>query len=139
MSEYNVNMLPRVVDGLVDIRNRLEALKAEYDAKTKSLKEAEERGENWLLGCMQHLGLDQLKVPSGTAYLQTKQRSGIGDWNAFSQWSAATGNVDLLQHRLNEQNLKRFLEENGGQLPPGVSTSPVRTVVIKRASVNNKE
>lgn len=125
--------IEQVIEGLLKIRDKRAELKAAFKIEDDKLAEMEERGENWLLSHLTDLGVDNVKTQFGTAFTQTKMRSSIGDWGHFSTWAAETGNVDLLQHRLNEANLKTYMESSGNQLPPGVATSPVRTITIRRS------
>jgi hypothetical protein len=125
--------IKQVIAGLLDIRARREVLRNSYKEQDAKLVEAEERGENWLLAKLQELGVDNVKTDVGTAFTQVKQRASIGDWNALVGFIKETGEVDILQHRINETNLKTVVESRGGELPPGVEISPVRTVTIRKA------
>lgn len=122
-----------VVARIMELRAAKDKLKREYEAATAGLDVQIDNGEKWLLLQLQTLGVDSVRTQHGTVYQQSKSRSSFGDWGAFSEWVARTGNVDLLQHRINESNLKSYLEAAGGELPPGVQTEQFVTAVVRKS------
>lgn len=122
-----------VVARIMELRAQKEELKRKYDESVAGIEAMITNGENWLLAQLQTLGVDSFKTQHGTVYKQLKQRSSTPDWGAFSEWVARTNNVDLLQHRINESNLKAYLEQSGGALPPGVSVEKFVTAVVRKS------
>ena len=124
--------IEQVVETIMSIRAKRAALKAAFTAEDEKLKEAETKGETWLLAQLNAVGADSIKTPMGTVYKQRKRRSSFGDWNAFTQWAIMNNQVDMLQHRLNETAVGEYVEETG-TVPPGVS-SEVEVVAVVRKS-----
>lgn len=122
----------QVVSTIMGIRAKRAELKAAFTAEDEKLKEAEAKGELWLLTQLNAVGADSIKTPVGVVYKQRKRRSSFGDWNAFTQWAVLNNQVDMLQHRLNESAVGAYIEETG-ELPPGVS-SEVEVVAVVRKS-----
>lgn len=122
-----------VVARMIDIRDRRATLKQEFEEKDKLLREMYDKGEAWVLNALSELGVDSVRVASGTAFITTKVRSSIADWNAFSNFIRESGEVDMLQHRVSDTTLKEFMESNAGATPPGITVSPERVVNIRRS------
>ena len=67
-----------------------------------------------------------------TIYETTTMRASIADWPAFSRWVIDNDEPDMLQHRVSTTTLKAFMDQNENTPPPGVTTSPVRGINIRR-------
>lgn len=123
----------QVVDKMLEIREKISALTKEYEAEKAKLKQAYERGENWLLARMQETGHKSFKVDGATVFTKTNKRYSFGDWNGFAAWVQKTGNVELLQHRVSSTNMDTFVKESEGELPPGIKVDPVVSVNIRKS------
>jgi len=115
------------------IRERRSALKKEFEAQDKKLRDLYARGENWLLKHMQDTGHKSFKVDGATVFTKSTKRYSFGDWPAFAAWVKDTGNVDLLQHRVSSTNMDEFVKESEGEFPPGITHDAVVNVNIRKA------
>lgn len=122
-----------VIKKLTKVRERRSEAKAEWETKDRKYAEIIAACECWLMERMTEVGVDQFKVAGvGTAYLTTETRPGCSDWDVFNTWAVQTGNVAMYQRRLSMPNIKQWMEDNGGELPPAVALSSERVVRVRK-------
>lgn len=122
-----------VVERLVAIRDQRAELKKQYEEQDRKLRELFARGEAWVLDHLTKAGATSMKGPAGTAFVKEDMRVSLGDWDALAQYVVDSGDVDMLEHRVSKTAVKTFMEQNKGELPPGVTTRTERVVQIRRA------
>ncbi len=133
MSEDHRAPVDRAIAGYIALRSKRDALKKEYEAYDKVVKQRMDAVEIWLLKQMESIGTTQLKPESkvGTAFIQTDTKFACGDWESFHKFCVVNNRLDFLHKRLSTNELKVYLEENEG-LPPGVSMSTERKVMVRK-------
>jgi len=70
---------------------------------------------------MKALGVKSVRTDKGTVTLTTKTRYATQDWDSFKQFIVAHDVVDLLEKRIAQLNMAKFLEDNPGVVPPGLN------------------
>lgn len=121
-----------VIGEFVKLRDARSALKAEYEARDRELREQMDAREAWLLDALNTIGADSVKGTAGTAYITTQVRSSCADWHLFHEWIGRNGRFDLLEKRVSQKPIRDMLE-NGDELPPGISTFTERVVTVRRS------
>lgn len=122
----------QVVDGMKKIRERRSQLKKEFEEQDRKLREQWERGESWLMRHMQETGHKSFKVDGATVFTSTQTRYKVPDKEAFKQYLQQTGNLDLVQLRVNTTNMRELVKETEN-LPPGVDAEDVVSVNIRKS------
>ena len=124
MSETEVEVIP--IDRLVKIHSKIkqqiEALTKEYDTKVEALKAQQDEVRFAIKDQMKALGLKSVNTSFGTVTLSTKTRYNTQDWDSFKKFILENEVVDLLEKRIAQTNMARYLEENPGSLPPGLNS-----------------
>lgn len=129
MAEIN-----EVVGRMVEIRDRMDARRKDYEKAQQRDRKLWERGEQWLMQAMEHQGMTNAATATHTVFFSDSLRASCGDWSELSEFIAQTGQVDLLEHRVSSKSVKDYMENNGGELPPGVKTFTQRKINIRRKS-----
>jgi len=81
---------------------------------------------------MRAQGATSIKTDFGTISLVTKTRYSTQDWDSFKRFVVDNDVVDLLEKRIAQTNMSKFLEENPSLVPPGLnSMSEYEIRVIK--------
>ena len=75
---------------------------------------------------------EKMNFTAGTVIVGEKTMPGFEDKTQTMQFIKETGNVELLQQRLSSTAVKEYMDNNNGQLPPGVKVVVERTVTIRR-------
>ena len=70
---------------------------------------------------MKALGVKSVNTAFGTVTMVHKTRYSTDDWDSFKKFIIENDVVDLLEKRIAQANMARFLEENPGSVPPGLN------------------
>jgi len=115
-----------------ELREKKSEMAARHKAELATIEEELKEVDRQLLTHLNQLGVDSVKAGGLTVYTQTELRSSIGDKGAFMDFIRATGQPELLQSRISSTTLKEYMEKNGGQLPPGVTTQTERVIRVRK-------
>jgi hypothetical protein len=120
-----VELIP--LDKLAKIYRRIKAeidrLTQEYDTQIEQLKAQQDEIRFALKDQMKVLGVRSVNTSHGTVSLVTKTRYNTQDWDSFKRFMIENDAVDLLEKRIAQTNMARFLEENPGLVPPGLNST----------------
>lgn len=103
------------------IKAEIDQLTAEYDTKVEALKASQDEIKFAIKDQMKALGVSSVKTEFGTVSMANKTRYSTQDWDSFKQFIIAHDVVDLLEKRIAQTNMAKFLEDNPGVVPPGLN------------------
>lgn len=103
------------------IRTEIDQLTKEYDTKVEILKAQQEELRFAMKDQMKALGVKSVNTTFGTVTMINKTRYSTDDWDSFKKFIIEHDVVDLLEKRIAQLNMVRFLEENPGLVPPGLN------------------
>jgi hypothetical protein len=103
------------------IRTEIDQLTKEYDTKVEILKAQQEELRFAMKDQMKALGVKSVNTTFGTVTMINKTRYSTDDWDSFKKFIIEHDVVDLLEKRIAQTNIVRFLEENPGLVPPGLN------------------
>ena len=104
------------------MRDQISELTKEYDTQVELLKAQQDEIKNAMKEQMQALGVTSVRTDQGTVVLSVKTRYSTADWDSFKKFILEHEVVDLLEKRIAQTNMARYLEENPGSLPPGLNS-----------------
>ena len=104
------------------IKTEIDQLTQEYDTKIETLKAAQDEIRFAMKDQMKTLGVKSVNTAFGTVSLVTKTRYNTQDWDSFKKFIVEHDVVDLLEKRIAQTNMARFLEENPAMVPPGLNS-----------------
>jgi len=110
-----VFMLGEKVDRLFQLR----AEKAELEQQVKELTAEIEQLQYEILRGMEETGVDKLSTASGTVSRKVELHPQIVDWDVFVDWVYSTGNLSMIQRRVNSGAFRSFVEETN-EYPEGL-------------------
>lgn len=114
------------------MKTRMDEINKAYDTEMETLKENLEAIKNEIKDQMKAQGATSIKTDFGTISLVTKTRYSTQDWDSFKRFVVDNDVVDLLEKRIAQANMSKFLEENPSLVPPGLnSMSEYEIRVIK--------
>lgn len=89
--------------------------------------------ETGLLKMLQETGSSLLSV-KGLARVIPKNKTmpNCKDWSALWTHVIETGNFDLVTRRLSSKHIQEYMDNHGGDLPPGVTVHVERGVSVTR-------
>jgi len=104
------------------IKTEIDTLTQEYDNKLETLKAQQDELKFAMKDQMQALGVKSVQTAFGTVAMIHKTRYSTQDWDSFKKFIVEHDVVDLLEKRIAQTNMARFLEENPGSVPPGLNS-----------------
>lgn len=116
------------------MRAKIQEIEAEYEAKLDSLKEQQKEVKNAIKDLMLAQGSKSVRTDYGTVLLTEKTRFYTQDWDSFKTFVVAQDAVDLLERRIHQGNMAKFLEENPSLLPPGLNSDTEFDVSVRKPS-----
>jgi hypothetical protein len=104
------------------IKTEIDTLTQEYDGKLEALKAQQDEIKFAMKDQMQALGVRSVQTTFGTVSMIHKTRYSTQDWDSFKKFIIEHDVVDLLEKRIAQSNMAKFLEENPGSVPPGLNS-----------------
>ena len=131
MSDSNVSVeqLTRVYIKIRDERAKISAKFKEEDDKLKTQQDAIKRA--LLDYCKEH-NVESVRTAAGMFYRTVKKRYWTGDWEAMHKFILEHGVPEFLDKRLNQTNVKQFLEENPDLMPVGLNIDAEYAISVRK-------
>ena len=111
---------------------KIQELTAAYENEVEEIKRQQDIVKIALKDQMLALGVSSVRTDQGTVVLSTKTRYNTQDWDAFKDFIYEHQAADLLEKRIAQGNMAKFLEENPGSVPPGLSTFSEYGVSVRK-------
>jgi hypothetical protein len=122
------------VDKLVRIYMKMRSAIQDLDAQIESIKEQQQSVKNEIKDRMRGTGVKSLRTDHGTVSLMEKTRYYTNDWDSFKKFMVEHDAIDLLEKRIAQANMKLFLEENPGSIPPGLNSDTEFDISVRKPS-----
>lgn len=114
------------------IRDQISTLTKEYDTQVEVLKAQQEEIKNAMKDQMQALGVTSVRTPQGTVVMSVKTRYSTADWDSFKKFVVEQDALDLFEKRIAQGNMKQFLDENPGVVPPGLNSNAEYDISVRK-------
>lgn len=122
------------VDKLVRIYMKMRTAIQDLDAQIEAIKEQQQAVKNEIKDRMRDTGVKSLRTDHGTVSLMEKTRYYTNDWDSFKKFMVEQDALDLLEKRIAQGNMKLFLEENPGVVPPGLNSDTEFEISVRKPS-----
>jgi hypothetical protein len=109
-----------------EVSHELEEKISKIDQDMRTVKTA-------ILTHMKEIGAESLRTEAGTVYRTVRTTYATSDWESMHKFILEHGVPELLEKRIQQTNMKAFLEENPEMLPPGLNANSEYSVTIKRS------
>lgn len=114
------------------MRDQISELTKEYDTQVELLKAQQDEIKNAMKEQMQALGVTSVRTDQGTVVLSVKTRYSTADWDSFKKFVLEHDALDLFEKRIAQFNMKQFLDENPGVVPPGLNSNSEYDVSVRK-------
>jgi len=125
--------MDRLVKAHLKIRDARRDLKKKFDEQDRDLKGKQERLEAEMLRFLNENKIDNSKTAAGTFYRQVDTIPTGSDWEAFYDWVKENDAFDALERRIKKGFINEYMEEHGGETPPGVSVHKQYVIRVRRS------
>tara|TARA_R110001632_G_scaffold93096_3_gene198488 strand:+ start:20 stop:451 length:432 start_codon:yes stop_codon:yes gene_type:complete len=114
------------------IKDKRSELALAYKEEDGELSEQLDKVKRALLDYCKEQGLDSVKTSEGLFYRTAKVRYWTSDWSNMHEFVLQHEVPELLDKRLNQKNMKDFLEENPDLVPKGLNVDSEYVVSVRR-------
>tara|TARA_R110000868_G_scaffold310914_1_gene572073 strand:+ start:133 stop:585 length:453 start_codon:yes stop_codon:yes gene_type:complete len=111
---------------------KIQQLTREYETEVEAIKAQQEVVKIALKDQMLKLGVKSVRTDQGTVVLSTVTNYNTQDWDSFKEFMKQYDALDLVQQRISQLNMKRFLEENPGVVPPGLNSMTEYGISVRK-------
>jgi hypothetical protein len=123
----------KLVAAYIKIRTKREQLKTTFEEQDSELRAKQDMISEELLEMCKSIGANSLKTTFGTASKTVKTRYWTSDWESMYDFIRQNDGFHLLEQRIHQTNIKKFLEDNPDLLPPGLNSDSRYTITIRKA------
>jgi hypothetical protein len=117
----------------IKMRDKKAELEAELENQVGKLENDMGTVKTAILNHMKSLGVESLRTDAGTVYRTVRTKYSTSDWESMGKFILEHGVPELLEKRIQQTNMRVFLEENPDLLPPGLNSNMEYSVTIKRS------
>ena len=117
----------------IKMRDKKAELEAELENQVGKLENDMGTVKTAILNHMKSLGVESLRTDAGTVYRTVRTKYSTSDWESMGKFILEHGVPELLEKRIQQTNMRVFLEENPDLLPPVLNSNMEYSVTIKRS------
>ena len=125
--------IDKLVAVYIKIRDARDVVRKEAEAKEAELQEQLDVIEQNILDLCKSTGATSIKTEHGTAIRTVKNRYTTNDWERFHKFIVENNAPELLERRIQQTNMKQFLEENPDLHPAGLNVDRTYAITVRRS------
>jgi hypothetical protein len=114
------------------IRDHIQTITKEHETEVAGLKAQQDEIANAMREQMKALGIKSVRTEFGTVTMSMKTRYMSQDWDSFKTFMVENDALDLVERRISQLNMAKFLEENPDNIPPGLSSESEYAITVKK-------
>ena len=122
----------KLTKAYIKIRDERAKLSAEYKEKDSVLSRQLERVKQGLLDYCNDHSVESVRTSEGLFYRSVKQKFWTNDWEKMHAFIMEHNVPELLEKRLNQTNLKQFLEENPESRPDCLNVDSEYSMSVRK-------
>ena len=128
MSEGSTLSLEKLTKVYLKITAKRTELKKAFDEEYGALTDERDRIKQALLEhCKEH-NVDSVRTSEGLFYRSVKQSYWTSDWESMYAFILENEVPEFFDKRLNQKNVREYLEENPDKLPKGLNSDSTYTI-----------
>lgn len=117
----------------IKMRDKKSEVSQELEEKISKIETDMKAVKTAILQHMKDIGAESLRTESGVVYRTVRTTYSTSDWESMGKFILEHGVPELLEKRIQQTNMKAFLEDNPDLLPPGLNANAEYSVTIKRS------
>jgi hypothetical protein len=116
----------------IKIKDRRSELTAKFKEEDSALSDQLNKVKKALLKYCEEQGVDSVKTSAGMFYRSARTRYWTSDWSSMHEFILENEVPELLDKRVNQNNIKQYLEENPDKVPKGLNVDSEYIVSVRR-------
>ena len=122
----------KLVKVYLKMKAKHDEMRVAYEADEKKLKGQMDKVKSALLAFCKEQNVDSVRTGEGLFYRTVKVDYWTNDWPSMHKFIVEHNAPQLLHQRIQQTNLKEFLEANPELLPPGLNVDSEYTITVRR-------
>ena len=114
------------------IRDKKAQLSSDFKKQEEDLNQKLDKVKTALLDYCKEQGLESVKTSEGLFYRSVKTRYWTSDWEAMHKFVMEHDVPEFLEKRLNQTNVRTFLEENPETVPKGLNVDSEYIISVRK-------
>ena len=114
------------------IKDKRAELSADFKEKDAEIVEQLDKVKKALLDYCEEQGVNSVRTSAGLFYRSAKTRYWTSDWSSMHDFILENEVPELLDKRVNQSNMKQYLEENPDLVPKGLNVDSEYVVSVRR-------
>ena len=123
----------KMVKVYIKIRDHLRAVQAEFAVKEEAIQAQLQVIESHLLERCKDIGAQNIKTKYGTVVRSVKTDYSTNDWDSLYEYIDEHKLYGILFKRINQSNLKHWLEEHPTLVPKGLNLTNSYSITVRRS------
>ena len=124
--------LAKLVRVYIKIRTARQELVTKYEDELEKLDADMTKIKKSLLTYCKERDVESVRTAEGLFYRTVKQRYTTNDWESMGKFVMENNIPEVYEKRLNQGNMKIFLEQNPDKLPPGLNVDSEYQITVRR-------
>lgn len=125
--------IDKLVAVYIKIRDAKDVVRKEAEAREIELQDQLDVIEQSILDLCKDTGATSIKTEHGTAIRTVKNRYTTNDWERFYAFMFEHQAPQLLERRIQQSNMKQFLDENPDLHPAGLNVDSTYAITVRRS------
>jgi hypothetical protein len=131
VAEESTMSVDKLVKVYLKITAERTAIKKEFDDKYVALTESRDRIKQALLNYCKEQGVESVRTSEGLFYRTVKRNYWTSDWDSMYEFIIENKVPEFFDKRLNQKNVREFLDENPDKLPKGLNSDSTYTISVR--------
>jgi len=131
VAEESTMSVDKLVKVYLKITAERTAIKKEFDDKYAALTESRDRIKQALLNYCKEQGVESVRTSEGLFYRTVKRNYWTSDWDSMYEFIIENKVPEFFDKRLNQKNVREFLDENPDKLPKGLNSDSTYTISVR--------
>ena len=132
MTENDKVSVDKLTGAFIKIRNARAVLSAEFKEKDAKLLEQQNKIRQGLLNYCTEQNVESARTSEGSFFRTTKTKFWTSDWESMYEFIMEHKVPEFFDKRLNQTNVKQFLEENPDLMPKGLNQDTEYSIVVRK-------
>jgi len=124
--------LEKLTKVYLKIKDRRNEISKQFKDEDGDLKEQQEIIKRALLDHCKEYNVESVRTSEGLFYRSVRTRYWTSDWESMYRFVHENGVPEFLEKRLNQGNVKQFLEENPECVPQGLNVDSEYVISIRK-------
>ena len=124
--------LDEMAGAFLAIRNKISEIQKKADREIKALEKQKNIIATEFEKICEKDGVNSINTNSGTIIRSVRQRYWTSDWIHFCEIMKENNAFDLVEQRIHQGNIKKFLEENPTIRPRGLNVESKYLITVRR-------